>query len=543
MEKVANETEKKYTYWLPDNTEALDVVSCATDTNSVIIIGPNGSGKSKLGAWIEQRALYDIHRVGAQRSLNFSEHIPSKSFAEAEDAVLYGGSLDEAGRDKNKRWGWGKKYTTQLLDDFDDVLAALIAQQNNEHQAYVEECKEAEAAGAEKPHTPQTSLDKLLSVWNCVFPQRVLRMHDLAFLASTPNSNEWYSAIEMSDGERSVLYLAAQVLCIPQGKTIIVDEPETHLHPSLMSRLWKALESERQDCLFIYITHDIDFAAQHELSDKVWVKSFDGKRWVWEFVPDSNLPEQLLLELLGNRQSVLFIEGTRSSYDSQLYTLIYPDFFIVPCGSCSQVIQNTKAYRATSALSQIKAYGLIDRDFRNEEELRCLEEKGIFALEVAEVENLFLAESVVRYAASRFMADEQDVFSAVKDYVVNQRFTNQLNSQINSSTISALKNNLSGLNISADKSDLQKSYENAVGSISFENIYEEQKARFHKAAQEDNYPEILKIFNEKGLACSIGHYMGINDKEYCGKVLRCLELEDHNKVVDLFSAYLPSGLT
>ncbi|WP_302233705.1 AAA family ATPase [uncultured Adlercreutzia sp.] len=106
----------------------------------------------------------------------------------------------------------------------------------------------------------------------------------------------------MSDGERSVLYLAAQVLCVPENKTLIIDEPEVHLHPSLMGRLWRALESARPDCLFVFITHDVQFAALHKDSPRIWVKSFDGANWDWDFIPNSDLPEQLLLELLGNRK-------------------------------------------------------------------------------------------------------------------------------------------------------------------------------------------------------------------------------------------------
>lgn len=534
------DNENGYTYWLPspsgDNTKHI------TNVNSIIIIGANGSGKSKLGAHIETSSLSKVHRIAAQRSLNFSEHIPYKSFAEAEDGIFYGGHEDYHKRNKLGRWG-NKEHTTKLINDFDDTLAALIAQQNNVNQEFVEAYRKAEETGSSKPSAPESFLEKLYGVWNAVFPQRELKMFDSAFLASVPGSDEWYSATEMSDGERSVLYLAAQVLCIPKGKTIIVDEPETHLHPSLMSRLWEALESERKDCLFIYITHDVDFAAQHELSDIIWIKSFNGKSWDWEFLPESTLPESLLIELAGNRKPVLFVEGTKDSYDARLYSLIYPDCFIVPCGSCEQVIQNTKAYRATYVLSQVEAYGLIDRDFRSEEELEGLKRKGVFALGVAEVENLFLVEPVVRFAADRLMANEQEVFDSVRDYVINQRFKNQLDKQVNSATITALKGKLSGLDIAVSKSDLQKNYEDALGNVSFEIVYAEQRTRYDKASQNNDYPEVLKVFNEKGLANSIGHFMGVDNKEYCGKILRLLELEDHDKVLELLHGYIPAGFT
>ena len=62
------------------------------------------------------------------------------------------------------------------------------------------------------------------------------------------------------------------------------------------------------------ITHDIQFASVHGASDKVWVKSYDGEKWCWEFIPESDLPEQLLLELLGNRKNVLFVEGGQGKH-------------------------------------------------------------------------------------------------------------------------------------------------------------------------------------------------------------------------------------
>lgn len=85
-----SEDESKYEYWLPNDG---NIKIChEAQVNSVVIIGPNGSGKSKLGAWIEQQDFEKVHRIAAQRDINFSERIPLKSYAEAEDKVIYGGS-------------------------------------------------------------------------------------------------------------------------------------------------------------------------------------------------------------------------------------------------------------------------------------------------------------------------------------------------------------------------------------------------------------------------------------------------------------------
>lgn len=172
-------------------------------------------------------------------------------------------------RSQRVRWNWSKSYTTTLLNDFDPVLAALIAKYGNEAQNYFEAARAAEKAGTDKPQTQDSTLDKLYAIWESVFPQREIKMADASFLAVMPETRAEYPAPEMSDGERAVLYLAAQVLCVPEEKILIVDEPEIHLHHSLIARLWRALEQARPDCLFVYITHDIQFATEHAHSDIV----------------------------------------------------------------------------------------------------------------------------------------------------------------------------------------------------------------------------------------------------------------------------------
>ena len=149
------------------------------------------------------------------------------------------------------------------------------------------------------------------------------------------------NACKMSDGERAVLYLASQVLSISEGEvnSIIIDEPEIHLHPSIMHNLWAELEKARKDILFIYITHDINFASIHRNSDKIWVNKYIRKeKWDYQVLSKNDeLPEQLLLEILGCRQNILFVESDRDHYDYKLYTVLFPNMHVMPSGGCEQV--------------------------------------------------------------------------------------------------------------------------------------------------------------------------------------------------------------
>ena len=76
-----------FKFALPDGNN--NPVVQEIDSNALIIIGANGSGKSKLGAWIEENDMENVHRIGAQRNLNFNEYIPLKSYEQAKNIVLF----------------------------------------------------------------------------------------------------------------------------------------------------------------------------------------------------------------------------------------------------------------------------------------------------------------------------------------------------------------------------------------------------------------------------------------------------------------------
>lgn len=394
------------------------------------------------------------------------------------------------------------------------------------------------------PHTPETDIDKLLAVWPDIFPQRSIIYNDSRFYAEDPASEkkEEYSATKMSDGERTVLYFIAQVLAVPPEKAILIDEPELHLHKSLMNRLWLALEKYRPDCLFIYITHDTQFAALHLNADKYWVKSYSGENnWSIEKIESQDLPEDLLLDLLGNRKNVLFVEGTSGSYDTQLYSLIYKDYYVVPCGSCTQVIARTKAFNNTGLLHHYRAYGLIDRDYRSDHEIEAYKSDNIFTIEVAEVENLFITEELIRALARLHGANEEDVFQKIYSYIVKERFEKQIDSQVCQAVVSEIKYRLSSIDIDKkNEVNAKATLNQGLSNINYEVIKQETENRFKDVVDSGDYKRVIRIFNEKGLAKSIGHFMSITDKDYCQTVIGMLRYCVIN-IDEIMGQYLPGS--
>lgn len=536
-----------YKYKLP-NTNG-QAIESQINNNSLIIIGANGSGKSKLGAWMEEQDMNSIHRVGAQRSLQFGDYIQLKSFEQAENLLLCG--QEEYEVTKLSRWGYSRdrKLTTTLLHDYENVLAALIAKKNNQNDEFIKWCKEQKQLNKTHCEIPYTDIDILKKIWGKVFPHRHIKFDDAKVTAMFSKRNSEnveyveYKGKDMSDGERVALYLIAQCLCIPKNKTIIIDEPEVHLHRSIMNRLWTEIENERQDCLFIYITHDTQFAASHRQSEKIWVKSFDGQMWELEKIKRDTLPEQLLLDIMGNRKPVIFVEGTADSYDTKLYSEIYKRYFIVPCGSCSMVIAQTKSMKNNQQLHHLKCYGIIDRDYRSNYEIEQYKKDNIYTLEVAEVENLFLVEELLNVVNRIMEFPDNSKVDEVKHYIMEERYANEINRQICEAIVSEIKYKLSIVEISRKNEEKAKqALDGIYDTISYETIKKEREKVFNDIRMRSNYKEILSVFNCKSLSTSTGHFFGLANNGYCDFVIRQLNGGKSEEIINAIRLYLPNEI-
>lgn len=541
--------EKEYKYPLPRGD---DKDEKTTQKNSVIIIGGNGAGKSHLGAWIEEVLGKKCHRIGGQRNLSFeNRELVIRPLDLAQNKLEFNEVNVESNPQyyiENKLQKWRNNKTTTLLNDFGDALSAFLSLESFENQSMVENARQLEDLECGVMVKNHLSLkDKLQIIWNKIFPQRSIFVEKFQFFAQK-SDGEKYSATEMSDGERGVLYLIAQVLSVREGKTIIIDEPEIHLHPSIMNRLWLALEEYRKDCLFIYITHDIEFASLHGESDKIWVKSFDiengVKTWDYEELEyQDNFPEDLLLEILGGRKNVLFVEGEKQSFDTQLYQKLYPEFFVIPCGGCEKVIEWTKSLNAIKVFNNAyKAYGIIDRDFRTEHELECLKQNNIFALNVAEVENLFLLEDVVSFFIKKDMynEDHDELLTKVKNFIVDTKFKNQKHRQIQKAINSELQYELKKFSLDEkmnDVDDIKESVTFYVNGIDYKKIIQEITKKF----ETNDYCEILSVFNKKDLILDIDEMFGFQKKyQYVNKILH--SLSKNKELREIFLKHMPDSL-
>lgn len=247
---------------------------------------------------------------------------------------------------------------------------------------------------------PRTNFEILIDIWDRILPHRKLEVSGDDIRVSIAGAEAKYTAADMSDGERAVFYLIGQTLVAAPDSLIIFDEPELHLHRSIMSRLWDELEAARPDCGMVIISHDLEFVASRD-GRKFVLREFDPSTgWTIEDVPlDSGFSEEIATLILGSRNPVLFVEGRGGSLDQALYRACYPNWTVIPRGSCEEVIHAVVTMRANAALTRVTCAGIVDADAYDSAEVEMLEGKGIGVLPVSEVENLLLLPDVTRAIA------------------------------------------------------------------------------------------------------------------------------------------------
>ncbi|MBU3010287.1 DUF4435 domain-containing protein [Polaribacter vadi] len=503
------------------------------ELHQIVVIGANGAGKTRFGANIEEKNHLITHRISAQKSLTIPNLVRPKSIEVARNEFFVGGNhnlqnvLDDLGYKKRSRWG--DNFNTHLLNDFEKLLVLL----HTEEYESLSESKEQNLL------SPKTKLDIVKEVWERVLPHRKLKIKAGVIETYPTNQSEnKYNASEMSDGERVIFYLIAEVVCSPENSIIIIDEPEMHIHKSLVKDLFDSIEILRTDCSFVYLTHDIDFAFSRQNASKIWAKSYDGNNvWDYELLNDElPIPEQLYLEVLGSRKPVIFIEGDSSSIDYQLYEQVYSDNTLKPLGSCDKVIQTVKSFNEQNGFHHIDSNGIIDRDRRKNDDIIRLNSKQIWVLDVAEAENLLLLEEIIKSVAIHMGKNPNDIFEQVKTNLLAY-FQTQLENQILIHFQEALRREMIRASSFNNKNidDVILEVDNSINTINKQEIFDNIKMEFEAIIANSDYSGLLRVFNLKNAlipeskVCTL---TSINNKEsYLKLVLTLLKKKDNTSEI------------
>lgn len=498
--------------------------------NNVVAIGANGSGKTSLSnkfiSYLQNNGVV----ISAQRILlvpSFdSISNPAKTATELKQSQL---------RDKtNKNDGEFR----HLQQEFSVVLKNLLADNISVGNSYRKKAIELVRSGKEMENPRLTNLDITFQIWNSLIEHRTIECKDGINITAYSEDGRSYPAIQMSDGEKVMLYLIAQVLQAPSQGFIVIDEPEMYLHKTILKKLWDILEDKRNDCLFIYLTHDLDFATSRTTAKKIWIKSFTHPdKWEIEDIPTDEIPETLLFELLGSRKNILFCEGVKGSIDERVYSILFPELTIMPVGSCFDVINHTKAFNKLQNVNT-KAFGLIDSDHHDTARLEILQESDIYSFSVAEVENLLLDSDFLTILAKQILIDEANV-ELIKTDVIKEL---EKLKEIQASNYVSTKVNYYFTDSDVSKGNalaqLEANYQTFLDNISINDWFTKRIAELNQMIANTDYDKVLVSFNHKGIRNIASKHLNISD--FTDRSIKLLQGNDDAK--SALNKYFPEEI-
>lgn len=363
------------------------------------ILGANGTGKSSLLQRFYSTHRQNGRRISAHRQTWFESNAITLSAHDKKNTESY--ILNE---DANPQSRWKDPYSAQRasvaiydLIDAENVRARSIAGAVDNKDVDL-------AVELSKKDAPIKIINELLRLSNIPV---AISVREAEQVMASRNGGPQYSISELSDGERNALLIAASVLTCKPGSILFIDEPERHLHRSIISPLLTLLFSKRTDCAFVISTHDVMLPLDNPEARTLLIRgctyqNSNVANWDADLLEASDeIDDHLKQDVLGSRRKLLFVEGTESSLDKPLYSLLFPQVSVIPKSSCRDVEHAVSSIRDADNLHWLRAFGIVDNDRRPEDVIAELKAKGVYAVPVYAVESLYYHALVLEYLAIR----------------------------------------------------------------------------------------------------------------------------------------------
>lgn len=367
----------------------------------LFLVGINGSGKSSLLHSMYVLNQQRSRRIAGHRQAWFSGNMASVSAQVRKSEMRY---YRESETDTRAR-----SAEVYNLDRAGVALFDLLRAENGRGRLItqlLEDGQEQQAAQLLAKQSPLAVINGLLQAAHTRLQLEIDPGE--AFMARKAGGDP-YPINLLSDGERNILLIAIEVLTAPGDTVIFIDEPERHLHRSVISPLLSQLFAERPDCVFVVATHDPYLAAENVRAKKLLVRGYSStgrtaESWDVDILADGeSIDEQLLVDLMGARRVVLVVEGVERSLDKALYGILFPMATVVARRACRDVEQAVAALSGVSEHHWVTAYGVVDRDGRSDEDVQRLKEGNVYAIDSYSVESLYYHPEVQARVAERVL--------------------------------------------------------------------------------------------------------------------------------------------
>ena len=467
----------------------------------VILIGTNGSGKSFLANYLKEKHFNNIVVFPAQKYLFFLKNDRYPYIEIDRNQML------------NDRFNNKAKFKEESIHD---VFSKAITALSNEYVGELDEMRKTKEDRV-------TVYDKVIDIFNKILVDIEIEINVKSRQLFPKKNGEEYDFNQMSDGERAILFYIIQVLMSNENSYIIVDEPETHLNSALVIKLWDLLKKEREDCKFVFISHNIDFISTRKNVDILWCKKFEyPEKWELVELKEKILPLELLTKLVGCKKPILFCEGTEESYDYEVYSAIFQEIYSVfPVENHRNVISYVTTYKATKKICQYEPLGIVDGDLIEKSEISLYREKNVIVLPFNEIEMFLLNEDIISNLLSLMYYNTEvnkkiDIFKNElinniknnKEEIILEKIKKFIDTKLEKEKIN---------NNNKTKEMLKESFKKLT-AISIDEKYEEYEEELDKIISSKNYEEALK-------------WCSLKEKISKGLANKCLEFNYLEKAI------------
>lgn len=498
------------------NLKYIDRFSNIIDKN-ITIIGGNGSGKSSFVSFLKSSYFDSMIIVPAQKLLIFDRSI-SGIIDTREDDIKSVQNENSIEAQRNSNVYLTNSYSATIFSKMIIAVANSTIKQLNYNY---------------ENHTLNpTILDKINEICIKFLHVKFKLNPDIYTIDAIDEKGNVYNINSMSDGEKMIFFYIANVLYAKDNSYIVIDEPETHLNPAVYKQLWNKLEDLRNDCQFIYVSHDIEFVRSRRNNVIFWMKKFDYPI-IWDIIElekNSVIPIDLMIEIYGSKNKILFCEGTKDSDDINIYSSLFEnEFTVIPSGSCEDVKKFTKAFNEQKNIHNNEAIGIIDYDFRTEKQINDLKKKKIIVTKYNEIEMILFDEKVIEKLLENYKDKKEDIINKFKnklfehiklrkEKIIYELIRNSLNCKFSNKTINSNK---------IEKIDDELN--TFIEEIKSENSYNKYEKIINDYLDNKDYNSIIRICNLKNEVISLADNLLCKNFKLQASNLIKYELKDYIK--------------
>lgn len=221
------------------------------------------------------------------------------------------------------------------------------------------------------------------------------------------------------------------------------------------------------------------------------------------------------MDMNPNKIGVIFCEGDENSIDIAVYSVVYPDFIIIPVGSCCRVRRILNQVITPLWCEEIFAFGIIDRDDLTKREIKQNMKKALYCTKLPFIENIICTPEVIQCVCDDVQLDYEKTIRSIKNQLVKVLW----------------KNFREALPINIGFMANEKILDIRIGAST-------RRKTLEKSVNSEN---ILYTYRSKIVASIVSSQLGIKGRTaYYQKIKEMLENEKYrNSLKRIMATYLP----